>query len=94
MIMGPYLWEIRLRMTTQTQIRVSDDQHLFMNSPMHLVTGGTPFAHGLMLPYERAALVFMAYKTFLVDVFHRRCRPWPRIFPMQIMAIRAAHLAL
>jgi len=93
MIMGPYLWKIRLRMAAQTQILVPDDQHLFMNGPVYLVAGGAPFAHGLVLPYERAALVFMASKTLLIDVFHRRCRPGPRIFPMQIMAIRAAHLA-
>ena len=85
--------KIRLDMAAQAQIRVAGKQHLVINRTMHLMADRTSFTQTFMLPDKRTALFLVTFKTRLVDVFHTRGPPWPRVNAMKIMTIGTAHFA-
>ena len=61
-----------LRMAAQAQVQVAAHQHFLVDRPMHLMASRAAFAQRLMLPDKRAALVLMALKAHLIDVFKAR----------------------
>src|SRR3989338_431019 len=47
-----------------------------------------------MFPWEGPLLIFVTFKTSLINTFHACCRPWPGIASVQVMTIGAAHFTL
>ena len=54
----------------ETQRRIPRSQHLIVDGAVNLVAGLTAFAKRQMLEHKRPALLFVAFKTGLVRIFH------------------------
>src|SRR3989338_11715188 len=67
---------IRLAVTSQAEIRITNRQHLVVDRPMHLVTSRAPFSQRFMLINKWPALFFMTLETGLIHMFDGGRRPW------------------
>ncbi len=82
---------ISLVMTLLTQVRSPNLQQAFLGGTMGIVTDGTVFPYGGVLPQERAALLRMALVTCLVDGVLHQLRRAGRA--MGVMTVGADYLA-
>ena len=62
----------RLRVTTQTKIRIRLRQHLAVDRAVGVVARGATFAHRFMLEYERPRLFPMTLCAALIQSRHRQ----------------------
>lgn len=79
----------RLRVTTQTKIRIRLRQHLAVDRAMGIMARGTPFAHRFMLEHERTRLFPMALRAALIQLRHRE--PTGRLENVSAMRVVALH---
>lgn len=86
--------KIRLRVAAQTEVVVTDHEHLVVHGAVHFVAGGAAFSQRFMLPDKRALLVFVAFETSLIDILESRGRPWTDFLTMGRVTIDAGHFSL
>jgi hypothetical protein len=93
MIAPPHVREILFAMTTEAQTPIPRNQHLVVNRSMNFMARCATFTKRQMFERKGTSLLFVAFETFFIGIFHRSSRPGSCVGSVGIMTIRAGHMA-
>lgn len=85
---------LHLHMAFETEVIVTFHEQLPVHRTMRVVAGGATLAQGLVLEYERAALLSMTLGATFVQARHRQTAGGlHNVMAMRIVALHAIHAA-